>query len=178
MHIFLKRFFLIILSFLSLNICAVSMESDFIDKNNINHAKIIAKRILERQNSSQLENGANNIMKDHSEKNHSSGDSYFTTDNLDKMKDLIKLVADDPDKFKFYTVKTNYRLAISKKISEKEAKLLFNKKNIGYDEKYSAERFRVVLCFGINSIAKLSDSNDTGGFLTGFPTREEYTLGL
>jgi hypothetical protein len=177
MDIFFKRFFLILVLFLSFNIHTPSMEN--VDENNINHAKYIANNILERQ----LDSGINNIMRDHSKTKHSSGDSYFETDDREEMKELIKLVISDPDKFKFYTVKDrrtgilNYRLAISKKISEEDALHIFKKKNIGYDEKYSQERYRAVFCFGINNIRILSDSSTTGGFLTGFSAREDYILG-
>lgn len=171
MHLFFKRFFLVILCFLSFNILAIAMDYN-IDEDNINHAITISNNILEKK----LEIGVNDLMKDHSEKKHSAGDSYFTTDDREKMKQLILLVASSPDKHAFYRVKTNYRLAISKKVSEEEATKIFGKKNIGYDEKYSAERFRVVLCFGINGVTKLLDSKNTGGFLTGFPAREDYKL--
>jgi hypothetical protein len=171
MNIFLKRFFLFIVCILSLNIQAISMD-DNIDEGNIGHAVKIANNILNKK----LEKGVDDIMKDHSENAHSSGDSYFTTNDRGKMKTLILLVASTPDKHAFYRVGPNYRLAISKKISEQKALEIFGRKNIGYDEKFSAERFRIVLCFGINGMTKLSDSKNTGAFLTGFPAREDYKL--
>ena len=171
MHIFLKRVFLFIVCILSFNIRAISMD-DNINESNISHAVKIANNILAKK----LERGVDDIMKDHSENTHSSGDSYFTTNDRGKMKALVLLVASTPDKHAFYRVGANYRLAISKKISEEKALEIFGKKNIGYDEKLSAERFRVVLCFGINGMKTLSDSKNTGAFLTGFPAREDYKL--
>lgn len=160
-----------------------SMADEHIDENNINHARVIALNILDRNHWEQLENGVSNIMHDHSLTHHSSGDSYFVTDDRTKIKSLVYLVSSNPDKFKFYKVSNrrggiNYRLAISKLISAEESNSLFNTDHIGYDEKHSKKRFRAVLCFGINGMKKLSDSNDTGGFLTGFPAREDYVLGI
>lgn len=165
MNTYFKTFILIIVFYiLPFNVYSMNIDED-IDENDINHAITIAKNILSRNN--QLENGVNNIMQDHSLSKHSSGDSYFITDDCDEIKKIIISVSSDPDKFKFYTKGKNYRLAISKKIEQ----------NIGYDEKHSIERSRVVLCFGINGMNKLSDSQKTGGFLTGFPARENYNLG-
>lgn len=160
------KIFILIISFyiFQFNVHSMNMDEN-IDENNINHAIAIAKNIFTRGN--QLENGVDNIMQDHSASKHSSGDSYFTTDDREEVKKLIISVISNPDKFKFYTKGPNYRLAISKKIEQ----------SIGYDEKHSAERSRVVLCFGINGMKKLSDSKNTGGFLTGFPARENYNLG-
>ncbi len=161
-----------------------SMASDdVIDENNIKHAGVIALNILNGNHGEQLESGVNNIMKDHSLTYHSSGDSYFVTDDRTKIESLIYLVSYNPDKFKFYKVSNrrggmNYRLAISKLISAEESSSLFNTDHIGYDEKHSAKRFRAVFCFGINGMKKLSDSNHTGGFFTGFPAREDYVLGI
>jgi hypothetical protein len=158
-------------------------DDDDIDENDINHARVIALNILNRNHGDQLESGVNNIMTDHSLSHHSSGDSYFVTDDPTQIKSLVHLVSSNPDKFKFYKVSNrrggmNYRLAISKLISIGESNSLFNIDHIGYDEKHSKKRFRAVLCFGINGMKKLSDSNDTGGFLTGFPAREDYVLGI
>jgi hypothetical protein len=54
-----------------------SMADEYIDENNINHARVIALNILNRNHGEQLENGVSNIMNDHSLTYHSSGDSYL-----------------------------------------------------------------------------------------------------
>lgn len=165
MNTYFKIFILIIIFYIfQLNVHSMNIDEN-INENDINHAIAIATNILSRAN--QLDNGVNNIMQDHSLSKHSSGDSYFITDDCDEIKNLIISVSSAPDKFKFYTKGTNYRLAISKGMAQ----------NIGYDEKHSVDRSRVVLCFGINGMKKLSDSQNTGGFLTGFPARENYNLG-
>jgi hypothetical protein len=150
---------------------------DTIDINNLDTAKLIARNILsiKRDNKTQLERGIDNIMNDHSQKHHESGDSYFLTDGGERIKALINLVISNADRHNFFTTRSGRdRLAIRKTISEVESLSIFNTKNIGYDERNSLYRDHVILCFDVTGIKSLPDSTKNGIFMTAFPARENF----
>lgn len=179
MNMYIRNSTFILISLLFFNFQCSGMDStdNPIDYSNLAVAKTVASNILniKRGEKTLLEYGLIDIMGDHSQKTHESGDSYFLTDDIERIKELISFVILNAESHNFFTTKRGRdRLAIRKTISEIEALKIFNTNNIGYDERNSRYRNHVILCFDVTGVMKLSDSTHQGGFITAFPTRENF----
>ena len=151
--------------------------SDTFDTNSLADAKSIASNILSivRNTKSLMQYGIIDIIKDHSIDHHEAGDSYFLTNDATQIETLINYVISNATAHKFFTTtRGKDRLALRKTITQAEALNIFNKDNIGYDERFSGYRNHVIICFDVTGILKLSDSTQKGGFLTAFPSRENF----
>lgn len=175
MKIFHITFFLIfglVFSSSSFAIINIPAEAHKRGSSNLILALNIADNIASREAS--MNNVLGSITRDHTEERHAHGASYFRTESRSALRKILHYAIGHAHNYDVTTRHTphgtRYRLVIHAEIPAEKSLEFIGKRNIGVFGRTNNFTKKVQLCFGINGIETLSDSLETGAFLTAYPS--------